>query len=348
MRAPCFDKFGIKKGPWSEDEDDKLRAFIEKYGPFSWSKIPRIAGLSRSGRSCRLRWMNQLCPSVKHGNFTIEEQDVIVDLHSKHGNKWSMIAAQLPGRSENEIKNYCHTHLKNQVQKSNAMRLRAHHGHVTLVLSSNLPPSSSTRELSSLNGSDYIVPSMLTSRFCKQAGSFWTEPFLLYRFMHHQMKKSFHHWAHQTISLARLLSGIINIIDDVGASGPQAPSISNMARDNVSQHSGGTHFYSRYQAPSISDMARDNVSQPSGGTHSYSRDQSPPSWNALNKRDSSSMMIESDNVQEFSGDDFGLKDFLTLGWNANKRDSSSMIIKSDNVQEFSGDDFGLKDFLTLG
>ncbi|KAI7728361.1 hypothetical protein M8C21_015275 [Ambrosia artemisiifolia] len=87
VKTPSFDKNGLKKGAWSEDEDNKLRAYIQRYGHWNWRLLPKFAGLSRSGKSCRLRWVNYLRPDIKHGNFTKEEEDLIVELHKKLGNK---------------------------------------------------------------------------------------------------------------------------------------------------------------------------------------------------------------------------------------------------------------------
>ncbi|KAF5762457.1 putative transcription factor MYB-HB-like family [Helianthus annuus] len=112
VKSLSLDKNGIRKGAWSEEEDDKLRAYIHRYGHWNWGLLPKFAGLSRSGKSCRLRWMNYLRPNIKHGNFTKEEDNLIIDLRKKLGNKWAAIAANLPGRSDNEIKNRWNTHLK--------------------------------------------------------------------------------------------------------------------------------------------------------------------------------------------------------------------------------------------
>lgn len=69
------------------------------------------AGLLRCGKSCRLRWMNYLRPNIKRGNITPDEEDLIIRMHSLIGNRWSLIAGRLPGRTDNEIKNYWNTHL---------------------------------------------------------------------------------------------------------------------------------------------------------------------------------------------------------------------------------------------
>ncbi|KAK4434102.1 Transcription factor [Sesamum alatum] len=111
-RAPCCDKSKVKKGPWSPAEDLRLTSFIQEHGHSNWRALPRQAGLSRCGKSCRLRWINYLRPDVRRGNFTPEEEQTIINLHNSIGNKWSKIASYLPGRTDNEIKNVWNTHLK--------------------------------------------------------------------------------------------------------------------------------------------------------------------------------------------------------------------------------------------
>ncbi|KAJ8460218.1 hypothetical protein OPV22_033144 [Ensete ventricosum] len=114
-RASCCDKIGVKKGPWTPEEDRKLIDYIQKHGQGSWRTLPKKAGLARCGKSCRLRWTNYLRPDIKRGRFSFEEEEAIIQLHSVLGNKWSKIAACLPGRTDNEIKNYWNTCIRKRL-----------------------------------------------------------------------------------------------------------------------------------------------------------------------------------------------------------------------------------------
>ncbi|KAE9596715.1 hypothetical protein Lal_00007239 [Lupinus albus] len=115
-RAPCCDKTNVKKGPWSPEEDTKLKTYIQKHGTGSnWIALPQKIGLKRCGKSCRLRWLNYLRPNIKHGGFSEEENNVICTLYLSIGSRWSIIAAQLPGRTDNDIKNYWNTRLRKKL-----------------------------------------------------------------------------------------------------------------------------------------------------------------------------------------------------------------------------------------
>ncbi|KAK4346596.1 hypothetical protein RND71_032935 [Anisodus tanguticus] len=135
-RPPCCDKIGVKKGPWTPEEDIMLVSFVQEHGPGNWRAVPTHTGLRRCSKSCRLRWTNYLRPGIKSGSFTDQEEKMIIQLQALLGNKWAAIASYLPERTDNDIKNYWNTHLKKKLKKLEDSDIFSNDGHCLSSLNS--------------------------------------------------------------------------------------------------------------------------------------------------------------------------------------------------------------------
>lgn len=116
---------GWRKGPWTPQEDKLLIEHVNLHGEGRWNSVSRLTGLKRTGKSCRLRWVNYLRPDLNRGKITPHEETIILELHARWGNRWSTIARSLPGRTDNEIKNYWRTHFKKGKSTKNVEKARA-------------------------------------------------------------------------------------------------------------------------------------------------------------------------------------------------------------------------------
>ncbi|KAJ0766003.1 putative transcription factor MYB family [Helianthus annuus] len=140
-RPPCCDKVGVKKGPWTPEEDIIIVSYIQEHGPGNWRSIPTNTGLLRCSKSCRLRWTNYLRPGIKRGNFTDQEEKMIIHLQALLGNRWAAIASYLPQRTDNDIKNYWNTHLKKKLGKIQNSSSEEENRHCSKRLNPSLLPS---------------------------------------------------------------------------------------------------------------------------------------------------------------------------------------------------------------
>lgn len=109
----------------STQEDRIIVGLVKTYGVKNWAKVAEELDNNgykkKSGKQCRERWHNHLDPKITKNGWTPEEEEIMFREHKKHGNKWTLIAESLPGRTDNSIKNYFYSTIRRSLRRMNKM-----------------------------------------------------------------------------------------------------------------------------------------------------------------------------------------------------------------------------------
>lgn len=176
------------RGHWRPHEDSKLKELVAQYGPQNWNLIAeKLEG--RSGKSCRLRWFNQLDPRINRKAFTEEEEERLLTAHKMYGNKWSMIARLFPGRTDNGVKNHWHVIMARKHREQNSVYRRRKTSNLQQIIAPNNIQSNST-----ISSNNNIVDDLQSDSTCTDlsltpsSSKAITHPFLMRRFNHHHVE----------------------------------------------------------------------------------------------------------------------------------------------------------------